>query len=116
MSKPTIWVPPSSRIHDTPGQYVCEVCWNRLPEQERDGARFNTPAELWRHVEGTPGRPGCTDRHHDTVVQMSPALQAPGLFNENYEGGDLEWKAWIDRHREADPEGWREWMKTSEEL
>lgn len=114
MSKPTFWVPPSSRIHKTPGRFMCEVCAKRLPPQEREAALFQTSAELWRHLEGTPGKPGCAERHREIVVEMSPALSAPGLFDENYPGSDLEWKAWIDRHREADPENWREWMKTDE--
>jgi hypothetical protein len=36
---------------------------------------------------------------------MSPALKAPGLFDENYPGQDLEWKRWLEKHAEAIQEG-----------
>lgn len=117
MSLPkNFYIAGSSTIHKTPGRFICEICAKRLPPEDREGALFQTAAELWRHVEGTPGRPGCADRSPEIVKSMSPALQAPGLFDENYHGSDLEWKAWIDRHREADPHGWERWMKTDESL
>lgn len=114
MSKAEFWIPPSSTIHKTPGRFLCEVCAKRLPPEDREAALFQTAADLWRHLEGTPGRTGCAERNRGTVKAMSPALSAPGLFDENYHGSDLAWKKWIDDHQASEPENWMEWMKTDE--
>jgi hypothetical protein len=90
------------RMHDIEPKFVCVVCWER---GEREAAGFHTEAAYLRHVNGTATSPACADRHPETVKAMSPALSAPGLFDENYHGSDLEWKRWLEDNAEAIREG-----------
>jgi hypothetical protein len=101
-------LPNHYRLHDEQPKFWCEICQAR---GEHGG--FYTERAYTDHVMGTPTRAACADRHPETVHDLSPALKAPGLFNENYEGSDLEWKRWLEDNAEAIREG-RKNDKTSD--
>jgi hypothetical protein len=50
----------------------------------------------------------------EDVQAISPAHQAPALFGRG--GGDTDWTAWVQKHREQDPRGlrWDKWGKTGD--
>jgi hypothetical protein len=89
------------RMHDTPPRFACVICKERDPET----GDFWDAGEYERHVMGTPTSPACSDRHPEVVRELSPALKAPGLFDENYHGSDLEWKRWLEKHATEIREG-----------
>lgn len=89
-----ILLPPHSRLHDERPKFVCIVCRERGEPGE-----FYDPVTYERHVNQ------CADSHPETIRRMSPALSAPGLFDENYHRSDLEWKRWLEEHAEEIREG-----------
>jgi hypothetical protein len=95
-------LPSHYRLHQEQPRFLCVVCYER---GEPEAGEFYTEAEYLRHVNGTSTQPACADRHPEVLQRMSPALSAPGLFDENYEGSDLEWKRWLEEHAEALAEG-----------
>jgi hypothetical protein len=97
-----LYLPAHSRLHDEVPKFQCVVCYER---GEPESGQFYDEAAYLRHVMGTPSQPACSDRHPEVVKRMSPALSAPGLFDENYHGSDLEWKRWLEEHAEALAEG-----------
>lgn len=87
-------LPSHHRLHDARPTYTCIVCVERGEPGE-----FYDPVTYERHVNQ------CTEAHPETIRQMSPALKAPGLFDENYHGADLEWKRWLEKHAVEIAEG-----------
>lgn len=91
-------IPFAHTIHRKPPKYACTLCEAVFTEDER--------FQYERH---------CLRGHdHAELREHSLAVQAPGLFDENWEGADIEWKRWIDRNNETRPDEWMKWMKTSE--
>jgi hypothetical protein len=95
-----IFLPGHHRLHNERPKYVCVVCVERGEPGE-----FYDPITYERHVSGTATSPACADRHPETIRRMSPALRAPGLFDENYPGSDLEWKRWLEKNADLIAEG-----------
>ena len=92
-----LWLPPSHVIHNREPKYECGLCGKPFYEGEQ--------AAYERH---------CLKDHDLAELQQhSLKAQAPGLFDDEWEGADAEWGRWIREHRESDPHGWRRWMKTS---
>lgn len=83
------------RMNEVPA-YACTICPAEFYSDEKH--------QYERHVLSHPV---------EDLVPHSPALQSPVLFGNA--GGDIEWKAWIDKHKAIDPKGldWHRWGKTS---
>jgi len=93
---PGIYIPTSAQLHEKRPKFFCTLCpWKGYPGEERAYTKH-----VLEHA-----RNGDARKH-------SLHLKAPGLFDPRYEGGDVEWQDWIDRHSKSDPENWRRWMKT----
>lgn len=90
-----LWVPPSHAIHGTGPQYACTICEKVFTADER--------SQYERHV---------ISHSQEELTPHSPALQAPGVFGTA--GGDEDWTAWVEKHREQDPRGerWHIWGRT----
>jgi hypothetical protein len=58
----------------------------------------------------------CLSHTAEELAAHSPRHQAPGLFDPEYEGGDVDWSRWVARHRLADPQGreWHKWGRTGD--
>lgn len=93
-------LPSHHLLHGEPPKYICVIC-----KERGDPGEFWDHATYDRHVMGTPGSPACADRHPETMRELSPALKAPGLFDENYHGSDLEWKRFLEDNADAIREG-----------
>lgn len=57
----------------------------------------------------------CLGHSHEEIRSHSPRVQAPGLFDPEYPGSDVEWGRWVRDHSESDPHGWRRWMLTGDD-
>lgn len=88
-------IPHSHVIHEKPPKYACTLCEAVFSEDER--------FQYERH---------CLAHPMEDVLEHSPRHWAPGIFHPD--AGDAEWSAWIRDHQASNPEGWRDWMKTSD--
>jgi hypothetical protein len=96
--RPAIWLPASHTIHNTTPKFLCCLC-DAAWYFEED--RF----EYERH---------CLKAHsHEEVRATSPRVQAPGIFDPRWEGGDVEWQDWIDRNAAAGNDPMR-YMRTDD--
>lgn len=93
----TIWLPPSHVIHQKPPKFACTLCPAVFTEDERH--------QFERH---------CLSHTQEELAAHSPRHQAPGLFDPEYEGSDVDWGRWVREHAESDPHGWDRWGKTDE--
>ena len=91
-------LPSHHRLHDEPPKFWCNVC-----QMRGDHGGFYSEQAYLDHVNGTPTRPGCADRHPETIRQMSPQQQAPSLFGDK--GSDIEWRDWLQKHDREIREG-----------
>lgn len=94
---PGLYLPPSHAIHNKPPKYACTICEAVFTEDER--------RQFERHVLGHPP---------EEIKPHSPFMQAPGLFDNYHESGDVAWQRWIDKNNAERPDEWQRWMKTSE--
>lgn len=90
----TIWLPPSHAIHNTPPKFGCTICPAVFYEDERH--------VFERH---------CLSHSQEEILAKSPRHQAPGLFDPEYEGSDVEWGRWIEKNAAAGNDPMR-YMKT----
>lgn len=90
-------LPPGHAIHNTPPTKACTLCdWVGWTQRELE-------SHAMHHV-----------RHDmESILEHSPKHTAPGLFDPEYEGSDVEWGKWIEKNNRERPEQWRSWMKTS---
>lgn len=93
---PGFYLPPSHVIHGREPKYKCALCGKPFFEGEQSAFE--------RHC--------LKDHSHEEVRSHSDMVRAPGLFDPNYEGSDVEWGKWIERNNRERPEEWRKWMKT----
>lgn len=90
-------IPRSHAIHGTPPAFACTLCPAVFTVDER--------ALYERHVLSHP---------LEEIQAECPEFQAPGLFGRT--AGDQDWRAWVERHRAADPHGldWDKWGLTGD--
>lgn len=88
-------LPHSHVIHEKTAKYACTLC---------DAVFFEDESRQYQaHVLRHP---------MEDVLEHSPRHHAPGIFHPD--AGDAEWSKWIRDHQASNPEGWRDWMKTSD--
>lgn len=94
-----LYLPPSAAIHRKSPIYFCTLCsWVGFEGEH---------LAYQRHVTSHP---------IEDARAKSLHFAAPGLFDPNFEGSDVEWGRWIESHKQSDPHGWSRWMKTGESL
>jgi hypothetical protein len=91
-------IPTSAQIHEKTPKFLCTLCdWHGFEGEYRAYERH-----VLEHARNGDAR------------EHSLHLKAPGLFDPNFEGSDVEWGQYLDRKMKADPHNWAKWMKTSD--